>query len=435
MSSISTNPYRPGPYDNPALAPFVGREKAFDYIYQQLNAAHMATTVILGWRGSGKTALLSHFDDHFGEAFIGVFLPLARAPLANEATWLRHLARCITAALTERDYSLSRVPEVETAGEDVRGWMEDQYLPEALNAMRRHRRVVLLMDDAEHLLNAVQTGALPADTFSLLQRWTGNELGAVLTLDARREDRIPLMSPLVSLTGVFRLENLTVEDSHWLMWEPVKGLYMMTDDGLQAIYRATGGQPLWLQRFGFLLYRRWESEPDETTLTLEDMKSATKQVYEQSEDDFKAIWDEATRNERLLLTAMVSLLYADPLATITPDALSAWLTETEYPLDLTTIHAAVRGLEYREVIAGGENGLTISAGLMQTWLLENARLTPTRRTMEVAALPGGRGALPRALVAVLVAVVVVVVLLLIVTSGSGQPATPDAAPTVTLVNR
>jgi hypothetical protein len=433
MSSI--NPYRPGSYDDPALAPFVGREKAFDYIYQQLNAAHMATSVILGWRGSGKTALLSHFNDHFGEGFIGVFLPLARAPLANEATWLRHLARCITAALTERDYSLSRVPEIESAGENLRDWMENDYLPEALKVMRRHRRVVLLLDDAEHLLNAVQTGALPADTFSLLQRWTGDELGAVLTLDARREDRIPLMSPLVSLTDVFRLENLSVADSHWLMWEPVKGLYMMTDEALHAVHRATGGQPLWLQRFGFQLYRRWETEPDRTTLTIEDVKTATKQVYDQSEDDFKAIWDEATRNERLLLTGIVSLLYADPLASITPDALSAWLTETEYPLDLTTIHAAVRGLEYREVISSGENGLTISAGLLQTWLLENARLTPARRTMEVVALPGSRGVLPRALAAVLVAVLVVVVLLLIVTSGSRQPATPDAAPTVTLVNR
>ena len=86
-----------------------------------------------------------------------------------------------------------------------------------------------------------------------------------------------------------------------------------TDEGIESVFAATGGQPRLIQRFGFHLFQRWEMQPNHTTLTQQDVKQITPLVYNQSETELRTVWTETTRNERLVLTAISSLLYADPL--------------------------------------------------------------------------------------------------------------------------
>lgn len=430
-NQASSNPYRPLPDESDLSAPFAGRQRAFEFLYQQLtDPAGTESSLIIGRRESGKTALLQHFSRFFDETFVGVYIPLSDKRLTSEADWLQLLAQEATRALSERNYTLSRLPELDDALTDTRGWFGEIYLPEILNIIRRQRRLILLLDDANALLGASAAGKLPDDSIAYLHGLVQShpQLGIVLTLDSQFEADIPKLSPLISLEAIFRLANLSADESDWLLTEPASGLYNLTADATATVYKATGGQPRLLQRFGYHLFKLWEAQPTRATLTADDVKQITPVVYAASESDLRAAWANTTRNERLALTAITSLIYADPLGAITPESLESWLVETDYPLDSTAIKAAIRGLEYREIVEHTPTGIRLTTGLMQTWLLENGRLTETAARAEFRR-PGLRWL-------ALAAIAVLVMALVLIASQNSAPVTAnETAPvaTVTLV--
>jgi hypothetical protein len=429
-SSPPPNPYHP---DDPALAAFAGREAAFARLHQHLTSpTHAEAVLFLGRRHVGKTALLRHFGAFFDDTFIDVYLPLQQTPLESEERWLLHLVQGIGKALALRDFTLTRLPEPPEASSQLREWFADSYLDELFGVIR-YRRLALLLDDADALLNALGQ-ALPTDHLvylqALVQRYP--QFGIALTLDTAHETAIPALSPLIHAAETFRLTNLSQQESRWLLQKPAAGLYAVPDDSADTIYKATGGQPLLLQRAGRRLFERWEAQQHlsqgstHNADLFADVKGIIQQVYAESEAGFRETWQQATRDERLVLTAIVSLLYDDPLSKIDTTRIESWLVETDYPLDATAINAALRSLEYNEIVSSTSNGLAITAGLMQTWLLEHARLTdsPLHTAKQQ---PDWRWA-------VVVAILVVIGLLVAISfaSGGSPEASGTPLPTVTL---
>ncbi|NWG16427.1 MAG: AAA family ATPase [Chloroflexi bacterium] len=429
------NPYRPDADDSELkLVPFAGRQKAFERLYQRLTDPIRAeATILLGQQGVGKTALLRHFHTFFDETFVSVCVPLRQMPLTDEDAWLKALAQRITSALVMRNFTLARLPQEAPDGSAARAWFEESYLLEVFNIIRRHRRLALLLDDADLLLRAADEGRLPADSFDYLYRLLTDyrQLGIVLTLDARFESEVVRLSPLAMVTGVFRLTNLTPDESAWLLREPVRAFYSLSDEAVAAIYRATGGQPRLLQRFGDALFRHWAAQPEQTALGTEQAKTLLPQVYAASEHEFRQMWMEMNQTERLVLTAVAGRLFEDPLAPINAAAIAAWLVETDYPLDMTAINAAIRSLEYREVFTGSP--LQIGAGLLQTWLLDNARLSPPANNASAARPTSDAQRLNRRVAALaIVALAALILALMIALAGTNTPESGLAPPTVTL---
>lgn len=421
------NPYRPQPSEAEiAYVPFAGRQKAFEHLYQQLtNPVGAQASVILGRELAGKTALLMHVGDYFDDTFISVYVPLKR--VQNETELLRRLVNGATAALTERNFSMARLVTMEADESNFREWFTEQYLPELFTVIRR-RKLVYLLDNAGALLRNVNDEHMPEDIFTYLDGLTKLQrgLGMVLGVDARYEDTLAKFSPLINLTDVFRLGNLDESEVNWLLREPVRGRYFLNDEGVKAAYRATGGQAQRVQQMGYQLYAAWEAGDGRNVLTTEDVKAASEIVYRTNRGDFEREWKATSRNGRLVLTAMTSLLYADPLAVITPETIEGWLLNSDTPLDMTAVNAALRGLEYREVIDNANGGLQISTGLMQTWLLENARLNAEEPTQRSGRRWGW-------LLVVGFAVLVVLLALIVTSSGGGAvSANNTPVPTVTL---
>lgn len=436
MAEIPVNPYHPTPDGTLLpLVPFAGRQKAFERLYQQItDPAQAVTTVFLGRQHIGKTAFFLHFHLFFDETFVGVYVPLRDMPLEGEAAWLTALARRTTSALVDRNFTLSRLPETPPDGANVRQWFEVAYLAEVLTAMRRYRRLVYLLDDADYLLRAVSDGRLPPDTFEFWQRLQeqNRQFSITLSWDADSESEAARLSPLAALKDSFRLTNLTPDDSASLLRQPVAHLYHVSDEAAAAVYRAAGGEPRLLQRFGQHLFRRYETLLERNTITPDDVKAVTPAVYADSEADLKKQWEKLSANERLTLRAVVSLLYADPITPITARNIEAWLVETEFPLDSTAVYAALRSLEYRELI--NATPVQISAGLMQTWLLDNVRQAQPERRSPSAAVAAASPRRQRWLIGaalVMLALVVLVILTIAQTPQDAAQLTPQ--PTVTLV--
>lgn len=429
-SLIPRNPYLPDP-NSGALAPFAGRQRAFEHLYQHLtDPAGAGVSVILGRRDIGKTALLRHFNTYFDESFIGVYISLKDRSIRSEADWLDILALDTLQALGERDFSLYRLPRPGGEGRNMRKWLAEEYLVDTFNIIR-NRRLVWLIDDAGTLISWLREEKLPDDHFEYLNGLVTqfSDLGVVLALDSRYETDLAAFRPLVRVTDVYRLGNLSAAETGQLMQQPVTEHYIVNEDIAAAVHAATGGQPRLSQRMGAQLYRQWEARPTLNTVTIEDVKAIAAAVRRESENDFQRIWEAAGHNGRLVLTAITRLLVSDPLTPIDASAIAGWLIESDFPLDMTAINAAIRSLEYDEVVENSKSGIRISSTLMQPWLLEHAQL----RTVTVATAP----APPRrwlGLAAAVVLVLVVLLTLFVSRQPSPAPAAASTAPpTLTLV--
>ena len=342
--------------------------------------------------------------------------------------------------LIDRAFTLTRLQELQPPEEDARDWFTRTFLPPVLALVRPHRQLVLLLDDIDGLLDRIKQGTYRADTIAYLRAMTDqfSQLHIVATLGLHHEARLSELYPLVLPTHTLRLTSLAPQETAWLLREPIRDLYSLDDEALHEAHELTGGEPAFVQFVGNTLFRRYLSD-DKTTFTTDDIKRAGQTLYRQVEGDLRDTWEALNYNEGRVLKGISQLIYANPLRPVDLDAIAAWLADSDDPLDRTTISAALRSLEYREIVALLPDGIHIQSLWMQRFLLENAYNVP------LAAPPsgggtGGSGVLKRrnrglrvALLFVLVAMLVVGVLLL--SALSSLPAEREIipeAPTMTL---
>lgn len=427
-----TNPYRLPDTDENALAPFTGRLKAFEHLYQQLTDPTSAgVSVILGRRDIGKTALLKHFNSYFDDTFLGVYIPLLTQTVRSESDWLNIIALGTMQVLSNHDFSLYKLPKQNAEDQDMRRWMTAEYLPHTFEIIRG-RRLVWLIDDAGSLIHWTKDGKLPADHFTYLDSMVKHyqNLGIVLAMDSRYEMLIPNMSPLVQVTDVYRLADLTEEESKALIQQPVQNQFRVSDEAAAAVYHAAGGQPRLAQRFGSALFEHQQDKNFvNANITAEDVKTVSAIVQKQSVSDFQKVWAETGRNGQLVLTAITRLMLLDPLTPVTTSAIANWLIESDYPLDTTTVNSALRGLEYDELIENAKGGIHLKSSLMQNWLLQHAELQSVAKPNVTTPRRG-------LLVALVVLVLVIAALAFVVTQqrSDEQPLSNTLQPTLTLVS-
>lgn len=443
------NPYHADYGDDVSSAPFAGRQAAFARLYQHLSAERKGALLFLGRPHIGKTALLRAVKSVFGDALLPVYIPLHDIELTDETDFFIALARSATTELTGRGYTLSRLNEIDPPDDDPRAWFTDIFLPPLLGAVRGSRRLLVMLDDLEVLIEA-QPERLGADIFAfLLHIAQTTPLTFVATLSSLYEADIHALAPLISLNDVARLPVLAPDESRWLLQAPAAEHYAVPDACAATAHRATGGAPGLLQQFGYLMFRRWVNAPEHDTITPDDVKAMIPTVYTYGERDYYALWAALSADERRTLTAISAIAYQDPIRKIDASGVEGWLIETDYPLDLVAINSALRGLEYREAVQITPQGIKITADLLQMWLLEHARVGERARVGDRAASgesrsarrTGGRAQKPAAsgagsarliLLFALALLISTAILIVSLTSEPRTTPTDNPEPTVTL---
>jgi hypothetical protein len=402
---------------------FVGRESALAQIHQHFTRTqHTQALTIVGRARIGKTALLQQVDAIVDPMVAWVlFVPLREAPLDSEETWLRYLFGLALDAAVGHGFSRERLPAPPDSVPDFRAWLQQTGFPEFFHVIRGARRVLYLLDNSGALIDAIQRGRLPADHGAYLHGLLQPQLDMIITISEANETRLSALVPLVNPAETVRLKRLTRIEikalASLIAGEPV------ANDAAAALYTASGGQPDLAQRIART------HRPG--AVSTSSIKAAAATVYTESGDFFRQEWDTLTANEQIVLTAIARILYDDPLARISADQITDWLHDTDDPLDQTAVNAALRGLDYAEIIEHSTNGFVPRSGLMQRWLMENARLAPRK-----AAAPPSREQ-SRALWAVIALGGLILLALLAALILGGLPApVVDAtiAPTVTLAS-
>ncbi|MBC8100812.1 MAG: hypothetical protein H7Y11_15335, partial [Armatimonadetes bacterium] len=366
MPDSSPNPFDPTSAD---ALPFAEREAAFARLHQHLiDPQPTQALVLLGAPGGGKSALLYHLPARYtDEVFSFVLLSLRPELLTDETVFLRGMYQALVDTLLTAGIAEEKLPALPLRRDNWRVWLAEFALTRLLATLRSGRRLVLLLDDADQLISALASGRLAADLPIFLQSLLRPQLGMVLTVNASLEDQLSALVPLVNPAQAFRLRPLTTAELIPLFTGPDADHTHAVSD---AVQRATGGKPLLVQRFGYYLWERTGSR----SMTLDDVTAVTPRLYADADGVYHDAWRGLTLNERLVLTALVSLLYDQPLLPVTAEQVAAWLTQTDFKMDVTAVHAAVRSLEYHELLVNARGNLSPQSALLQRWLLENARL-------------------------------------------------------------
>lgn len=380
IENTPRNPYHVDIDDSSTLvsAPFAGRQVIFGRIYRHVTDPTKRTAItVIGQRRIGKTALLTAFPTVFRETHVGAIISMLQAPDDVTVDWVLSIAESIAVATAKRGFTIRRLDDVPPPGEspdEAFTWLVEVYLPAVFAILRGMMRLALLIDDAHLLLTSIKQTRLPPETLSFLSGLMAQfpSLDMVLTFDAARESELSALAPLTNPDEALRLGSLTAEETRWLMRQPVRGLYALTDDAADAVYRASGGLPAPSQAFGYFLFRKWAEQPSLNQFDAEDIRSLMQPVMTLSAPDFQASWNRLLPNEKLTLAALSNILYRDPLRRVDASVIESWIVETDVQLDATAINVALRGLEYREWVEPTPDGVRIKAGLMHTWLLDNA---------------------------------------------------------------
>lgn len=417
------------PHPNPLTEPpFVGRQALYAQLQRYvLDDRARKAVLITAATSVGKSALLWHFDRMFDDTIIGVYFALDVADY-DEITWIQRLIKRTQAALAAQNFNLDRLqvapPRSEEDGASIswRDWLRNHYLSDALRIIRPQRRLVWLLDDADYLYKG-----LPADHIEYLGQLLQQhpQLRIVMTIHQQHTDHLTAFEPLVDAAQVQALAYLYPSETADLMRTFAPGA---SDDLVEVAHRLTGGHPALAQQFGQALYDRWRDAVQMPSAAL--LEYARNLSYAGSDTMLREIWHQLDGSEQRVLVALAQLHYEDTLQAMSADTIEHWLINTDYPTDLTTIHAALRSLTYRDLVVMRPEKINMRIGLFQSWLLEHARLDVTHQPLAPA--NDLRLAARLMLGIIVVAICVLVVFFALFSSTVNPLQTPEIPATVTL---
>lgn len=403
------------PDPSPALVPLAGRRALYARIVQHISSGTDQHALLFsGHAGAGRSTFLRYFNQATDETLIGVYLELGILPSVETDSWLAALAETTRTTLSAQGLNITRLPDTPSA--PTADWIQTQFLPAVATVIRAHRRLIWLIDDVERWLPPA-SGTGPAMAVSILHECLNQNtfLGLILGLDAAYEEQVSAFIPLVAPNAIHRLGRLRREESAELLRSAVAGVTNLDDTAVSQAHTATGGSPRLLMSIGQQL------------ASGHDLETAIQATYRTASPDFLTLWNLLSQDEKLVLTACADLLYEDPTQSLSAQRVESWLIATDYPLGPTAIHAAIRGLEYRELAEAHPGGFALVGELWRQWLMEHARLNTAsadtaRRPAPVVWLIVG-------------ALIVLALVLALAQSPTLTGAEPVVAPTVTLDNR
>ncbi len=371
------NPYQ---YNGPIgeIGPFAGREQAFNFIRSNLvSGGRGAALVLLGPHQIGRSSVLRRLPAELDARFVCVRLSLRASTVAGEKTWLTILAEAIPRALEMVEVHTARLPDLPAHPADLREALEGDYMSEGLRALRRDRLLVILIDNAERLLVAVQNRTLPRDSFrflgSLLEKH--DHLALVMAFDSRYEPDLLAVGPPFDPALFYRLRTFSPEELKALLTSALPEGVTYAPEALDQVVDLTGGHPYLAQLMGYLLYERSAQSGHRQPIAAADVQAVTGAALAMGSETLGAIWNNGSDQDKLVLTALSVLSAGEPPTPVPFDDITAWLMAAERPLDPRTVNATWRRLEYEDVLDLSADGrLTIRGGLQRRWLRDHVTL-------------------------------------------------------------
>lgn len=370
---MSENPYNPlQPTPDPTL--FYGREDAIAFLQLHLSGrVTQRALVILGPYGIGKSSLLTQVPLVVDERYPSINIDLSTIELSSPVALVATLVdktRALMSAIQASTYRLPAFPDPTDPQVDLLKWLADDFLDVVFSAIRRQRHLVIMLDNAHLLFDAIAKRHFPADFMAYLQGLLDkyDQLDLLATIDITYEEEALKTAPFNETSLHFRLTLLPASAASQLITEPVTEVYEYAPGALERVLEIAGGHPFHLQSICRLIYRRWEEARSITVIGLDDVESVYPAALDMAGETVNPLWEKLRQNEQIVLIAMLGLRKQD--RPIHVNDIEEWLRTTKFSLTGLQIAAALRGLEYWGLLQSDQDGrIYFPVGIQADWLV------------------------------------------------------------------
>jgi HAMP domain-containing protein len=363
------NPYVAGTPLETGSPLFFGREDLFNFIDENLNAAHRNNLVLIGQRRTGKSSLLKQLLIRLGDSFLPVYLDGQSIALdPGLPAFFSTLATEIGYVLQDRGF-LTDLPKLSAFTERPAHTFEHDYLQKVFAAIGG-RHLVLLLDEFEELESAILRGNLDASVFSFLRHLIQHEgeLSVIFCGTHRIEElATDYWSVLFNISLYKHVGFLEYDDAIRLIQEPVVEYGMSYDDlALEKIWRITAGHPYFLQLLCHSLVNL-HNRSNRSYITVSDVNTALDDILSSGEAHFVYLWNESTRIERQVLTALSRIM---PLTgQVMPAQVDDYLNERGISLGRQAILETLHHLSLRDILSARADNQSIGVTSTYRWRL------------------------------------------------------------------
>ncbi len=362
-------PLRPNPYvvGRPLLESdvFIGRQEIFARLTASLRGVHQDNVVVLmGPRRIGKTSILRRLRQHLGEGYVPVLVDLQGMIGSGEPAFFRELVATLHDELEELDIAVPEPPP-EAFERDPGTTFRRRFLRDVRGALC-DRRLLLMFDEFEVLESRIRGGDLKPRILPYFRSLMQHEKSVSFIFSGtHRLDELThdYWGVLFNLAVYLEVGHLPEKSVKQLFTQPTAGIFEIDPLALDKVYQLTGGHPHFSQLVARELveFRNWRQL---SYVTVQDVNEVAERVVEKGQLHITYLWDEAPRNQRLLLLALKELLERKGLATLS--AVHRYLSQRR--IETGDLAVALRQLVRREILSENAGLLSFRMELLRLWL-------------------------------------------------------------------
>ena len=246
------NPYivgKPLAVGNEAM--FVGREDVFTWIASNLLGGEKSKSLIItGQPRVGKTSLLLQMTNgslgkvvrsHAPGLFLPIYLNMQDLEVRHDGELFSKLSQIISRTLRNRGITVP-APEIwPTSSHGYR--LFDQYLDQVENVLSEDGKLILILDELDHLRFLIEEGWVTSDMLAYLRSLMQHRSRIALILGGTNRLVDDFWTLLYNAAESRELGPLSKSQTERLIREPVQPQINFDDLVVERIWRLTGGHP------------------------------------------------------------------------------------------------------------------------------------------------------------------------------------------------
>jgi HEAT repeat protein len=308
---IGTSPYIAGP---PVKTPemFYGRRSTFSWIQENLSGTYQENVLVLyGERRTGKTSMLYQMQYNLPASYAFVLIDLQSIAYSLSATsdLLYAMARKVVNGLRRLGFDeLPRPERTEFAEHPIEHFEE---LGETIGHMATDmgRQAVIMLDEFDLLIEAVESGAINAYVFDCIRGLMQHQDGLSFIFAGAHKLSAMLKNPQSILFNTAlrrKVGFLDREDAERLIREPVTDVMWYDDLALEKVLRVTAGHPYFIQYICHELVNLARRD-GKNFVALRDVDRALLTTVQETTGIIRHSYMSLSRDERMALAALARI--------------------------------------------------------------------------------------------------------------------------------
>jgi hypothetical protein len=293
-------------------AMFIGRENIFTWIASSLLGQGKTNSLIItGQPRVGKTSLLLQLTNgslgkeirsHAASLFLPIYLNMQELDVRHDGELFSRLSQIISRTLKNRGIV---VPAPEIWPTNSQGYrLFDQYLDAVESVLPEDGKLILILDEIDHLRFLIEEGWISLDLLAYLRSLMQHRSRIALVLGGTNRLTEEFWTLLYNAAESRELGPLTKRQTEQLIREPAQPQINFDDLVVERIWRLSGGHPYLTQLICNRLLSEINSDDSHPTQIGQTHLNKIMDALLKEDDGYLlALWENSSEDGKRLLAA------------------------------------------------------------------------------------------------------------------------------------